>query len=74
MPDWITTAEAAEISGRDADYIRKLIRAGKVKARKWSREWQVSRKSILAYVKSVEDLGQKRGPKPKQAEDLTDMI
>ena len=61
--DWITTAEAAELSGYTLYHLRYLIKVGKVKAKKWGREWQVSRKSLLAYVGQVGKLGSKRGPK-----------
>ncbi len=66
MPtDWITTAEAAEISGYHVEYIRKLIKSGKVNGRKvWGREWQVNRSSLLAHVRKSEKMGAKRGPKP----------
>ncbi len=63
--DWITTDEAAEISGYHPEYIRGLIRAEKIKAQKWNRSWQVSRSSLEAYLQSVEKLGERRGPKPK---------
>lgn len=66
MADWITTAEAAEISGYHVDYIRKMIKAGKVNGRKvWGREWQVSRSSLLAHIRKVEKTGAKRGPKAR---------
>jgi len=61
--DWITTKEAAEISGYHSVTLRKLLLSGKVKGQKWGREWQVSRASLLAYVRKVEKLGAKRGPK-----------
>ncbi len=63
MAQWISVAEAAQISGYDADYIRKLIRAGRVKARKVITVWQVDRASLAAYAKLAEKMGEKRGPK-----------
>jgi len=63
MPDWITTAEAAQISGYHVKYIPLLIRNGKVVARKFGDIWQVDRASLLAYVRKVEKIGAKRGPK-----------
>lgn len=62
--DWITTKEAAKISGYHTEYIRELIRAGRIKAQKWEREWQVSRSSLLAHIRQAEKLGAKRGPRP----------
>lgn len=61
--EWLTTYEAARLADRDPDYIRKLVRAKKIIARKWGQSWQVQRASLLAYVRSSEDKGQKRGPR-----------
>jgi hypothetical protein len=63
--DWITTAEAVTLSGYHSVTLRKLLLSGKVKGKKWGREWQVSRASLLAYVRKVEKLGAKRGPKTR---------
>jgi excisionase family DNA binding protein len=65
MEDWLTTYEAVRISGYELDYIRKLIRAKKITGRKWGQSWQVSRTSLLAFLKSKEQQGEKRGRKPK---------
>ena len=63
--DWITTAEAVKLSGYHIVTVRKLLLSGEVKGRKvWGQQWQVSRASLLAYVRKVEKLGAKRGPKP----------
>ncbi|MBI4672787.1 MAG: helix-turn-helix domain-containing protein [Chloroflexi bacterium] len=61
--DWITTQEAAQLSGYRLDYIQELLREGKIKGRKWVRDWQVSKASLLAYVREAERKGEKRGPK-----------
>ncbi len=63
MDDWITTAEAATLSGYHPEYLRELARAGKFRAQKWGRDWQISRSSLLDYLRKVEKLGEKRGPK-----------
>jgi excisionase family DNA binding protein len=60
---WITTEQAAKLSGYHVDYIRKLIRGNKIAARKWARDWQVDRANLLAYIRKVGRLGKKRGPK-----------
>ena len=60
---WITTAEAAEIAQYHPHYVRQLIREGKVKARRFGPLWQVDRESLLAYVRAMEERGERRGPK-----------
>lgn len=64
MEDWLTTFEAANLSGYNPDYIRLLIRTEKVIARRWGGwSWQVSRQSLESYMTTVEKVGEKRGPK-----------
>lgn len=65
MGDWITTDEAATLSGYDREYIRDLAREGKIKARKIATVWIVSRKSLEAHIRAAVELGEKRGPKGK---------
>ncbi len=62
--DWITTREAIEISKYHGDTIRELIREGKIIGKKFGEVWQVSRKSLLAYLKEQSKRGERRGPKP----------
>lgn len=64
MEDWLTTYEAVRISGYELDYIRKLMRAKKIVGRKWGQAWQVSRSSLVEFLKSREQDGRKRGRKP----------
>ena len=62
--DWITTQEAAELSGYHADHLRRLIRAGEIRAKKLSFLWLVHRQSLLDYMAQAEQSGDKRrGPK-----------
>ena len=70
MEDWLTTYEAVRLSGYELDYIRKLMRAQKIVGRKWGQSWQVSRKSLLEFMKGREDQGQKRGRKPKDRQNI----
>jgi len=66
MPeDWLTTEQAAEVSGYHPDHIRRLIRAGRLKARKFGPVWQVGRIDLLAYLREVKQSGKKRGPQRK---------
>ena len=63
--EWITTQEAAELSGYHPDHLRRLIRAGEIRARKLSFLWLVSRQSLLEYLKKAEESDDsRRGPKP----------
>ena len=64
MEEWLTTFEAARISGYELDYIRKLIRAGKITGRKWGQSWQVNSKSLQQFLNQMETQGKKRGRKP----------
>lgn len=64
MPDWITTAEAVQISGYHAVYLRGLIRDGKIEGQKFGLVWQISRTSLLSYLKEANKSADKRrGPK-----------
>jgi excisionase family DNA binding protein len=69
MEDWLTTYEAVRLSGYELDYIRKLVRAKKIVGRKWGQSWQVSRSSLLEFLKTREKEGQKRGRKPLSSND-----
>jgi excisionase family DNA binding protein len=63
--DWITVQEAVKISGYNEDHITRLIREGKINAKKFSIVWQVDRDSLQEYLARTEKLGNKRGPKSK---------
>lgn len=65
MEEWITSYEAAQVSGYNPDYIRQLIRSKKVLGRKWGQSWQVNRKSLNEYLTKSEKQGERRGPKPR---------
>lgn len=64
-PEWITTAEAAQLSQYHVERIRELLREGKVHGQKFGTIWQVEKRSLLAYVQAIDDAGERRGPKPK---------
>ncbi len=61
--DFITTLEAAKLTGYSVTHIRVLTRLGKVKAQKWGNVWQVNKSSLLTYKRQADKLGEKRGPK-----------
>jgi excisionase family DNA binding protein len=60
IEDWITTEEAARVTGYDVQHIRRLLREKNVEGKKWGRVWMVNQKSLLDYLT---DLG--RGPKSR---------
>jgi excisionase family DNA binding protein len=65
--EWLTVVEAAKISGYHPEYIRRLIRDGELKARKFSIVWQVSKQSLLDYVENASSQQDKRfTPKTKK--------
>jgi len=63
MEEWLTTFEAAATAEYDPDYLRKMVRAGKIKARKWGLSWQINYESLMEFKKESEEKGGKRGPK-----------
>lgn len=63
--DWITTQEAAELSGYHPEHLRRLIKQGAIVGRKISIVWLINRPSLLEYISQAEKSGDKRrGPKP----------
>jgi hypothetical protein len=64
MSDWLTIAEASKESGYSAEHLRDLMRAARIKGRKFATVWQVNRVSLLAYLRKQEAKGEKRGRKP----------
>ena len=62
--EWLTVTEAAELSGFHPYYLRELLRMGKIKAQRFGPLWQVSKQSLLTYLKVAEKSDDKRrGPK-----------
>ena len=60
MPDWISIEEAAQASGYHPNYVRKLVRSGKVSATKKGPMWWIERDSLKAYVEQMKELGDQR--------------
>jgi hypothetical protein len=63
MDDWISVNDAMRLSGYTANHLRILIRENRIKGRKFVTVWQVSRKSLDAYVREQSERGEKRGRK-----------
>jgi len=60
MPEWITTDEAAALSGYHVNYVRRLMRNGRLKGKKAGLMWWVDRDSLQNYLASVQALGAKK--------------
>jgi isopenicillin-N epimerase len=56
VEDWLTTQEAAEISGYNLEYVRRLVRNGKLEARNFGPVWQVSRFSLIHEMWGTRDI------------------
>ncbi len=50
---WIDTQTAASLAGYHVKHVRKLIRQGRIDARKVARDWLVNRDSLMAYKQNV---------------------
>jgi len=61
MPDfpneWITTQEAAELTGYTTALIRYLARNKHIKAQKFGRDWMIKRGSVQVYAEEMRRLG-----------------
>lgn len=58
--EWITTQEAARLTGYSVQYIRRLINRQRIAARKWGRDWFVNKEALLDYQRTMEQLGRAR--------------
>jgi len=66
ITEWVTTIEAASISGYHPEHIRELIRDKKIVAVKKGNAWWVDRASLIAYAKAAKQKEDRRhGPKGK---------
>lgn len=59
----MSITEASKLVDYHPETMRDLAKAGKIKSRKVVTVWQVSKTSLLAYIRNVGELGEKRGPK-----------
>jgi excisionase family DNA binding protein len=56
--EWITTKEAAELTGYHVKYIRKLVKEGKLAGvKRGGRDWWVDKASVLEYFEEMKRLG-----------------
>lgn len=55
--EWITTPEAAALTGYASVTVRLLARQGKIKSIKRGRDWFLNRSEVLAYIETMRQLG-----------------
>jgi len=57
LADYVTSEDAADISGYHVNYIRRLLRQGKLKGRKFGNVWFIVRESLQEYLRIVQQMG-----------------
>jgi excisionase family DNA binding protein len=73
--EWITTKEAAELTGYHTVHVRRLLREGRVEGKKFGRDWMISRESIQEYKDQMKELGpskhdpRRKRPRESKADD-----
>ena len=55
--EWITTKEAARLTGYTTSYLRKAISRGLLRAQKRGRDWFLDKADVLAYTEEMKRLG-----------------
>lgn len=56
--NWISTTEAARLTGYTVRYIQKLAREGIIEGQKITlRAWLINQESLLAYKEHMEQIG-----------------
>ena len=60
ITSWITTAEAAELTGYAVEYVRSLARRKCFSASKRGRDWWIDRDDLLRYKEKMDTLGRQR--------------
>lgn len=54
---WVTTREAARLTGYDTSTICVALRKGHIEGKKIGRDWLVLRDSLLEYKRQMDSLG-----------------
>ena len=65
--EWITTDQAADLSGLSRPHIRYLLRNRKIRGRKIGRDWVTTRAAVEEYLAT----NPKPGRKPKEFREET---
>lgn len=56
MPEFITTAETAELLGYTPQHVRRLVREGVLDGTKIGRDWVINRASVGRFLADRENL------------------
>jgi excisionase family DNA binding protein len=56
MPDYLTVEETAEALGYSPEYVRRMLRNGKLSADKKAGIWLIYREAVEEYRKAVKGL------------------
>jgi excisionase family DNA binding protein len=54
LPDYLTAEEVADVLGYNAEYVRRMLRGGKLQADKKAGVWLVYREAVEEYKKAVQ--------------------
>jgi excisionase family DNA binding protein len=63
-PSW-SVKQASEKTGYNPEYIRRLIREGKVEAVQVGRVYLIRIESLQGYINSLDEGDRRTGPRPK---------
>ncbi|NLF03352.1 MAG: excisionase family DNA-binding protein [Anaerolineales bacterium] len=55
--EWITTHEAAELTGYTAAYFRQLLLRGRLRGQKRGRDWFLDKQEVLDFAAQMRGLG-----------------
>ena len=69
MPEWIDVRQASELSGYTSDYLRTLMRQGRIEGDKRGTMWWINRDSLQRYLSTIATLGSKKHD-PRGAPEL----
>ena len=68
---YTTVQAAAEVTGYNIQYLRRLLRAGKLAGIKIGQVWLISLASLAAYIQQAEEAVDRRcGPKVGQTAEM----
>lgn len=69
--EWLTTEQAAQLTGYSQAYMRQLAERGRVPAHKVGRDWVLQREALLAFARGMAALGPaKHNPWKEDRDDL----